>query len=145
MIWQTMMGESKNPKQQWDLHDKEFQHFSPSTGHQFIRQIDPGDMLVIYWPGHSVYMGISVAAEAGPHWLNLSQQEAPHNIDNWPYGLRIRDLRKIADVSDGVTLREARKLIRNPVLPGRIGLRKAGEWDGIDDLIDLIRSRASCS
>ena len=135
MIWQTMMGESINPKQRWDLHDQQFQHFSAHIGHRNTGRINPGDMLVIYWPGQSVYMGISVAAESGPYRLNMSEQEAPHNIDDWPYGLIISNLIKIDAVSDGVTLHEARSMIRNTVLPGRVGLRDASGWDGIDNLV----------
>ena len=47
MIWQTMMGESINPKQRWDLHDQQFQHFSAHIGHRNTGQINPGDILVI--------------------------------------------------------------------------------------------------
>ena len=88
-------------------------------------------------------MGISVAAESGPYRLNMSEQEAPNNIDDWPYGLRISNLIKIDAVSDGVTLHEARSMIRNTVLPGRVGLRDASGWDGIDNLVYSIKSRIS--
>ena len=95
MIWQTMMGESVNPKQRWDPHDERFQHFSAHIGHHNTGRIKPGDTFIIYWPGQSVYMGISVAAESGPYRLSMSKQEAPQNIDDWPYGLRISNLIKI--------------------------------------------------
>ena len=144
MIWQTMMGESKNPKQDWDDHNQKYQHFSCWTGSRKINRnrITKGDTLVVYWPGQSVYMGISVAAENGPYRLRLSEPEAPHNIDKWPYGLRICNLVKIAAVSDGVTLNKAQSMINNIVLPGRVGLRDASGWGGIDNLVDLIKNRA---
>ena len=90
-------------------------------------------------------MGISVAAENGPdRWEGrLSKRDTPHNIDKWPYGLKICDLKPIGDVRNGVTLCEARNLILNSALPGRAGLRCATGWDGIENLIDLIQSRAT--
>ena len=143
MIWQTMMGTSGNPKKRWDLHDQRCQHFSPSTGRTYRDRISAGDKLVIYWPGQGVYMGISEAAEIGPHWLTLSKQQQPHNINEWPYGVKIKNLVTIGDISNGVTLNEARRLIGNTTLPGRVGLRDASRWDGIHDLVTLIQSRAS--
>ena len=142
MIWQTMMGESVNPKQRWNPHNERFQHFSAHTGHHNTGRIKPGDTFIIYWPGQSVYMGISVAAESGPYRLSMSKQEAPQNIDDWPYGLRISNLIKIDGVSDGVTLNEARSMVHNTALPGRVSLRNASGWDGIENLVDLIKSRA---
>ena len=68
MIWQTMMGmgEGKDPKQCWDNHDEQYQHFSCRTGSRNINRINKGDRLVIYWPGpgRRIYMGISRAAES---------------------------------------------------------------------------------
>lgn len=152
MIWQTMMGESKNPKRRWDEHDEEYQHFSCWTGSRKINcnRIAKGDRLVIYWPGpgRRVYMGISLAAESGPNLLDMSSryweevQKVHPDVDKWPYGLKICKLKRIAAVSDGVTLNAARSFIRNTALPGRVGLRNASGWDGSDNLVDLIKSRA---
>ena len=93
-------------------------------------------------------MGISVAAESGPNLLDMSSRyweevrKVHPDVDKWPYGLKICKLKRIAAVSDGVTLNAARSFIRNTTLPGRVGLRNASGWDGIDNLVDLIKSRA---
>ena len=42
------------------------QHFSTHIGHRNTGRINPGDPLVIYWPGRSVYMALS--EEIGLCW-----------------------------------------------------------------------------
>ena len=65
-IWQAMKGESRNPKQHWDSKDLEYQHFSRASGQQFEGHIKKDDLILIYWPGKSIYMDLQTAVEAGP-------------------------------------------------------------------------------
>ena len=147
-IWQTMMGTSKNPKSEWNSHDDKYQHFSPQMGSTFEGRISKGDLLVIYWPGHRVYMGLSTAAESGPYPLDMfgdywdKLRKTHPDVDIWKYGMRTQNLICIPSIVNGITLSEARYRIPRETLPGRVGLRSADGWEGVDWLINEIRKRA---
>ncbi|HLU99768.1 MAG TPA: hypothetical protein VKZ59_00790 [Acidobacteriota bacterium] len=94
-------------------------------------------------------MGVSAAAEFGPYRLDMTGEywdeirRLNRDVDDWKYGLRIKDLVKIPSTQHGVTLEEARKLISGVNPPGRVGLRDASQWYGVQKLLGLIRSRSS--
>ena len=135
-IWQAMKGESRNPKQHWDSKDLEYQHFSRASGQQFEGHIKKDDLILIYWPGKSIYMGLQTAVEAGPYRLPLSVPGA----GRWPYGLSVNSHIWILDPGQGIGLAVAQPHI-DATIPGRKGLSRVDSWPGIDWLIKEIRKR----
>ena len=135
-IWQAMKGESHNPKQHWDSEDLKYQHFSRVSGQQFEGHIKKDDLILIYWPGKSIYMGLQTAAEDGPHRLPLSVPRA----DRWPYGLSVNSHIWIPDPGQGIGLAVAQSHI-DATIPGRKGLKRADGWLEIDWLIKAIWKR----
>ncbi|MDA2930996.1 hypothetical protein MYX84_13805 [Acidobacteria bacterium AH-259-O06] len=147
MIWQTMMGTSRKPKIRWHNHDRDYQLFSESIGERHQGSLNKGDTLIVYWPGTQRYMGFSTVAETGPYQLDYTSDywrpvaDWFPSIVEWPYGVAVSGVCYISDPRLGIMLAEARQHIRAHI-PGRIGLRNATDWPGINWLVDEIGRRA---
>jgi hypothetical protein len=103
--WITQKGSSHHPRQTWTsrdlLHGAPIQHFSLSVGPSAQRWIQPGDRILIYWPGHGsqVFMGTFEAAGSVSF-----QAELP---EGWPYAAPLQARFVLADRRDGIPLAEA--------------------------------------
>ena len=139
-IWQAMKGTAPDPKQDWNFRDLSHQHFTESMGKKFSHRVLKDDLLLIYWPGVKLYMGLQWAAEDGPHELPKSVPGAT----NWPWGLQVNQSRHIwiPDPAQGITLYEAKSHIGDSI-PGRAGLASTNSWDlaGRDWIIREIKER----
>src|SRR5690242_1128067 len=61
--WITQKGSSAHPRQHWTSRDllrgRPIQHFSLAVGPSAQRSVQPGDRILIYWPGpgNRLFMG----------------------------------------------------------------------------------------
>jgi hypothetical protein len=111
--WITQKGSSRNPRQNWTsrdlLHGSPIQHFSLAVGPSAQRWIQPGDRILIYWPGHGsqVFMGTLEAAGPVAYHAEL--------LEGWPYAVPLRPRFVVADRQDGLPLTEAMALGGEPI------------------------------
>lgn len=103
--WITQKGSSARPRRTWTERDLlqgvPIQHFSLAVGPWAQRVVQPGDGVLIYWPGagSQVFMGtFEVVDRVGYH------AELP---EGWPYAVALRPRMVLMDRRDGVSLAEA--------------------------------------
>src|SRR3712207_5104275 len=81
--WITQKGSSTHPRRSWtgrDLLDGvPIQHFSLAVGPSAQRGIQPGDGVLIYWPGAGSQLFMGTFEAAGPVELRMELPEG------WPY------------------------------------------------------------
>src|SRR5436190_19549848 len=86
--WITQKGSSAHPRRAWterDLLDgTPIQHFSLAVGPSAQRWVQPGDQLLIYWPGAGNQLLMGTFEVAGPvaDYAELSE--------GWPYAAPLR-------------------------------------------------------
>jgi hypothetical protein len=103
--WITQKGSSARPRRTWTERDllkgAPIQHFSLAVGPSAQRSVQPGDRILIYWPGagSQVFMGTFEAA--GPVMVHAELSEG------WPYAVALRPRVVLGDRRDGVRLEES--------------------------------------
>jgi len=111
--WITQKGSSRHPRHSWTARDllngDPIQHFSLAVGPSAQRWIQPGDRILIYWPGHGSQLFMGTFEAAGP--------VAYHNElpEGWPYAVPLRPRIVLADRRDGIPLAEAMALGGEPI------------------------------
>jgi hypothetical protein len=103
--WITQKGSSRHPRQSWTRRDllggTPIQHFSLAVGPSAQRWIQPGDRILIYWPGHGSQVFMGTFEAAGPVAYH---EELP---EGWPYAVPLQPRFVLADRQDGIPLAEA--------------------------------------
>ena len=77
------------------------QHFSCAVGPSAQRAVQPGDRVLIYWPGHGSQLFMGTFETTGPVAYH---SELP---EGWPYAVPLQPRSVIADRRDGIPLEEA--------------------------------------
>ena len=90
-----MKGTYKDPKQRWNRRDLNHQHLTKAVGEKLECAVKKGDLMLIYWPGQKLDMGLQEAAEDGPHELS----KAIPGTKDWPWGLTVAGHWWIRDLS----------------------------------------------
>ena len=103
--WITQKGSSAHPRQRWTIRDllrgRPIQHFSLAVGPSAQRSVQPGDRILIYWPGPANRLFMGTFEAAGPVAYHA---ELP---DGWAYAVPLQPRCMIADRDDGIPLEEA--------------------------------------
>jgi hypothetical protein len=111
--WITQKGSSAHPRQSWTARDllggRPIQHFSLAVGPSAQRGVQPGDGILIYWPGPGNQLFMGTFAVAGPVAYHAELPEG------WPYAAPLTPRRVIADRRDGIPLAEAMLLGGEPI------------------------------
>jgi hypothetical protein len=111
--WITQKGSSRHPRQTWSSRDVlngvPIQHFSLSVGPSAQRWIQPGDRILIYWPGQGSQVFMGTFEAAGPVAYHAELPEG------WPYAVPLRPRFVLADRRDGISLAEAMTLGGEPI------------------------------
>jgi hypothetical protein len=103
--WITQKGSSAHPRRSWTTRDMlggtPIQHFSLAVGPSAQRHVQPGDRILIYWPGagNQVFMGTFEVAGPVAYHAELSE--------GWPYAAPLRPRYLLRDRRDGIPLEEA--------------------------------------
>lgn len=137
-IWQAMKGTYDDPKQRWNRRDLDHQHFTKSVGEGLEYAVKKGDMMLIYWPGRQLYMGLQEAAKDGPYELS----KAIPGAKDWPWGLRVTGHWWIRHLGNGLPFGVVGPRIQR-IKAGRKGLFRTNSWPraGCDWLIREIKNR----
>ena len=137
-VWHVMKGTAKRPKERGDCRDLHHQHFSKDMGPASENQVKKGDLMLIYWPGQQLYMGLQEAVEDGPYELSSSISGA----QDWPWGLKVTGHWWIRDPRNGIAFDVAGPRIKRQNA-ARMGLFKTNRWprEGRDWLIREIKKR----
>ena len=137
-IWQVMKGTYDNPKLHWNRRDLLHQHFAKDLGQDREYAVKQGDLMLIYWLGQKLYMGLQEAAEDGPRELS---QTIPGAKD-WLWGLRVAGHWWIRDPRNGIPFGIAGSHIQRRSA-GRLGLFRTNNWPpaGRDWIIREIKNR----
>jgi hypothetical protein len=111
--WITQKGSSAHPRRTWMTRDLlrgvPIQHFSLAVGPSAQRTVQPGDRILIYWPGHGSQLFMGTFDVTG---LVAYHAELP---EGWPYAVPLRPRSVIADRRDGIPLEEAIVLGGEPI------------------------------
>jgi hypothetical protein len=103
--WITQKGSSDHPRRTWterDLLDGvPIQHFSHAVGPSAQRHMQPGDGVLIYWPGAGSQLFMGTFAVAGPVRVYAGLPKG------WDYAAPLRPRHVIASPEDGLPLTEA--------------------------------------
>lgn len=106
--WITQKGSSAHPRRAWAARDLldgvPIQHFSRAVGPSAQRTVQPGDRVLIYWPGHGRQRFMGTFAVTGPVAYHAELPEG------WPYAAPLQPRSVICDPCDGVPLAEAMAL-----------------------------------
>jgi hypothetical protein len=103
--WITQKGSSAHPRRAWTARDLldgvPIQHFSCAVGPSAQRSVQPGDCILIYWPGRGSQLFMGTFATAGPVAYHAELSES------WPYAVPLQPRSVIANPRDGIPLEEA--------------------------------------
>jgi hypothetical protein len=103
--WITQKGSSAHPRQGWTARDLlggvPIQHFSRAVGPSALRRVQPGDRVLIYWPGAGSRVFMGTFAVAGPVAYHAEL------LEGWPYAAALQPRFVIEDPRDGIPLEEA--------------------------------------
>jgi hypothetical protein len=103
--WITQKGSSAHPRRSWTerdlLNGTPIQHFSLAVGPSAQQGIQPGDGILIYWPGAGDHLFMATFAAAGPVAYHADLTEG------WPYAVPLRPRHVLRDRRDGLPLEEA--------------------------------------
>jgi hypothetical protein len=106
--WITQKGSSAHPRQAWTsrdlLNDVPIQHFSRAVGPSAQRAVQPGDRILIYWPGSGSRLFMGTFEAAGPVAYHAALPEG------WPYAVPLQPRYVVSDPRDGIPLEEAMDL-----------------------------------
>jgi hypothetical protein len=111
--WITQKGSSAHPRRTWTerdlLHGIPIQHFSCAVGPSAQRGVQPGDRILIYWPGpgSQVFMGTFDVIGAVAYYAELPE--------GWPYAVPLKPRCVVSDRCDGIPLGEAMALGGEPI------------------------------
>lgn len=107
-FWITQKGSSAHPRRSWTerdlLNGTPIQHFSLAVGPSAQRGIQPGDGILIYWPGAGNHLFMATFEAAGPVAYHTELSEG------WPYAVPLRPRCVLRNRRDGVPLEEAMTL-----------------------------------
>jgi hypothetical protein len=103
--WITQKGSSRHPRHAWTSRDfldgTPIQHFSLAVGPSAQREIQPGDGILIYWPGAGNHLFMGTFEVVGPVAYHTEMPEG------WPYAAPLKPRFVIRDRRDGLPLEEA--------------------------------------
>jgi hypothetical protein len=106
--WITQKGSSAHPRRAWTTRDLlegvPIQHFSLAVGPWAQRVVQPGDRVLIYWPGQGSRLFMGTFAVIGP------VAYYPELPEGWPYAAPLQPRWVIADPQEGLPLEEAMAL-----------------------------------
>jgi hypothetical protein len=106
--WITQKGSSAHPRRGWTARDMlggvPIQHFSLAVGPWAQRVVQPGDRVLIYWPGQGSRVFMGTFEVVGPVAFH------PELAEGWPYATPLQPRCVIEDPADGVPLEEAMAL-----------------------------------
>jgi hypothetical protein len=103
--WITQKGSSDHPRRAWSRRDllkgTLIQHFSRAVAPSAQRHIEPGDRVLIYWPGQGSQLFMGTFEVIGPV---AQHDELP---EGWDYAVPLRPRYVVGDPRDGISLAEA--------------------------------------
>jgi hypothetical protein len=106
--WITQKGSSAHPRRTWTerdlLHGTPIQHFSLAVGPSAQRWVQPGDRILIYWPGAGNQLFMGTFEVAGPVAYHAELSEG------WPYAAPLKPRYVLEDRREGIPLDEAMDL-----------------------------------
>ena len=96
--WITQKGSSAHPRRSWTTRDllngTPIQHFSLAVGPSAQRSVQPGDGILIYWPGPGNHLFMGTFEATGPVAYHTELPEG------WPYAVPLQPRCVIADPRD---------------------------------------------
>jgi hypothetical protein len=111
--WITQKGSSAHPRRTWTTRDllagTPIQHFSRAVGPSAQRAVQPGDRILIYWPGRGNQLFMGTFEATGPVAYHAELPEG------WPYAVPLQPRFVIGDRRDGLPLEEAMALGGEPI------------------------------